>query len=507
MSTAKVDLHKLARITNFMIAASTGAFFFAGYFLSFWFHFGTVFFLMLTVANFFYRHVQTQHTILRNFGVIGQMRYVLESVGPELRQYLFSTDTEERPFNRVERAEVYRKAKGIEGAQSFGSQYEYDENEIKLRHAMFPTDHDELEPYRLTFGEERGLAQTYTIDKPIAISAMSFGSLGSQAIRTLSRGARMAGIPMNTGEGGFPKYHLQEGADLIFQMGTGKFGVRNDDGTLNDEKLAQLAAHDPVKMVEIKFSQGAKPGKGGLLPKEKITPEIAELRGVPMGKDVVSPPYHVECRDRTSTVKFIRRVQEAAQVPVGIKLCVGHPAEVGELFREMKRQDVYPDYISIDGGEGGTGAAPKAYLDGVGMPLFPALKSVSEIMVDLGVRDRMKLLAAGKLVTPSRMIGAMCLGADAIYTARGFMLAIGCIQALQCGNNSCPVGITTHDPSLQRGLVIGDKAHRVVNYVKGTGKDVEDLLCSMGVKRVRDLSPAHLYIPHDSILSVQGDEE
>ncbi|MDJ0975854.1 MAG: FMN-binding glutamate synthase family protein [Planctomycetota bacterium] len=507
MSTAKVDLHKLARITNFMIASSTGAFFFAGYFLSFWFHFGTVFFLMLTVANFFYRHVQTQHTILRNFGVIGQMRYVLESVGPELRQYLFSTDTEERPFNRVERAEVYRKAKGIEGAQSFGSQYNYDENEIKLRHAMFPTDHADLEPYRLTFGEERGLAQAYTIDKPIVISAMSFGSLGSQAVRTLSRGARLAGIPMNTGEGGYPKYHLQEGADLIFQMGTAKFGVRNDDGSLNDDKLTALAAHEQIKMVEIKFSQGAKPGKGGLLPKEKITTEISELRGVPMGQDVVSPPYHVECRNLVSTVKFIRRVQEVAGVPVGIKLCVGRPSEVGELFEEMKRQEVFPDYISIDGGEGGTGAAPKAYLDGVGMPLLPALKSVGDMMVEMGVRDRMKLLAAGKLVTPGRQVGAMCLGADAVYTARGFMLAIGCIQALQCGNNTCPVGITTHDPSLQRGLVIEDKAYRIANYVKGSVKDIEHILCSMGVRRVRELTFDHLYVPHDSILSVQGDAE
>jgi glutamate synthase domain-containing protein 2 len=501
MSSAKVDLHTLSRVTNWLIVALTAAFFVAGWKISFWFHFLTVAFLFLTVMNFFYRFVQSRHAVLRNFGVLGQARYVIESVGPELRQYLFSSDTEERPFNRVERSEVYRKAKGIDAAVSFGSSLNYDSTEIKIRHSMFPTPHDQLEPYRLTIGEERGLESRYTLTKVVMASAMSFGSLGAPAVRAIGRGALRAGIPMNTGEGGFPKHHLAEGCDLIFQMGTAKFGVRDESGLLDDGKLADLAARPQVKMVEIKFSQGAKPGKGGLLPKEKITREISDLRGVPMGQDVVSPPYHPECRTNPETVRFIRRVQDVAGVPVGIKFCVGSLEDVRALFDEMARQDVFPDYVSIDGGEGGTGAAPKAYIDSFGMPLLPALCGVQRLLVETGIRDRLKLFAAGKLISASKWVQALSLGADAVYTARGFMLALGCIQAMHCGDNTCPVGITTHDPVLQHGLVVEDKARRVHNYVEGVCRDFEDLLCSVGVKSARDLAPEHLYIPSASVIA------
>ncbi len=500
-STAKVDLHRLSRVANLAIPGLAGGFFLAGYSVSFWFHFGTVFFLLLTVINLFYRYVQTRHTILRNFGALGQVRYMLESLGPELRQYFFSSDTEERPFTRVERAEVYRKAKGIDAAVSFGSQLEFGPEEIKLRHSMYPTPHEDLEPFRLTFGEERGIEAAYTITKPIIISAMSYGSLSEPAVLSLSQGARLAGIPMNTGEGGWPKHHLDGGADLIFQMGTAKFGVRDEHGLLDDDKLRELAALPQVKMIEVKFSQGAKPGKGGLLPKEKITPEIAELRGVPMGKDVVSPPRHAECHDNASALEFIKRVQDVSGLPVGIKFCVGSLDETAEFLREMAHTDIFPDYISIDGGEGGTGAAPKPYLDSFGMPLLPALRGVHTILVDLGIRDRVKLLAAGKLIGAAKWAMAMSLGADAVYSARGFMLAIGCIQALQCSSNTCPVGITSHDPTLKRGLVVADKAERVRNYVEGGMHDFEELLCSLGVKRAAQLDMKHLYVPPQSILA------
>ncbi|GMR23460.1 MAG: FMN-binding glutamate synthase family protein [Acidobacteriota bacterium] len=501
MTGGTIGLHGLSRFTNRMIVVLAAGFLAAGVYVSFWFHFLTVFFILLTVMNFFYRHVQTRHAVLRNFGILGQARYVIESVGPELRQYLFASDTEERPFNRHERSEVYRKAKGIDSAVSFGSQAAYDSLEIKIRHSLYPTDSAELEPFRLVLGEERGIAARYTLTKPVMISAMSFGALGEPAVRALGRGAGLAGIPMNTGEGGYPKHHLAEGCDLIFQMGTAKFGIRDTDGRLDEEQLRALAGQDAVKMVEIKFSQGAKPGKGGLLPKEKITREISELRGVPMGRDVISPPFHDECRDVGSTVRFIRRVQDVTELPVGIKTCVGSFAELRTLFEEMKSRDVYPDYISIDGGEGGTGAAPKAYIDGFGVPLLPALHGVQRLLRELGIRDRMKLFAAGKLISSYKWVVAMSLGADAVYTARGFMLALGCIQTLQCGNNTCPVGITTHDPILQRGLVIEDKAARVANYAQGVVHDFEALLCSVGVRSARELTIDNLYIPPASILA------
>ena len=352
----------------------------------------------------------------------------MESIGPELRQYFFANDTEEKPFNRNERSEVYRKAQNIDSATSFGSQNEFDASEVKIRHSMYPVLKSELEPFSVTFGEERGVKNPYTITHPIIISAMSYGALGEKAVRSLARGAKRASIPMNTGEGGYPKYHLLEGCDLIFQMGTAKFGVRNNDGTLNDELLQKIASKDSIKMVEIKLSQGAKPGKGGLLPKEKITDEIAELRGVSKDKDVLSPPFHPECVGPENTVKFIGRVQKLTGLPVGIKLCLGRPQQFEELVVEMKKANIVPDWITVDGSEGGTGAAPKAFIDSIGMPLFPALKIVNDTLKKHKIRDRLKILASGKLISPEKQMVAFCIGADAIYSARGFMLALGCMK-------------------------------------------------------------------------------
>jgi len=475
-------------------------FFLAGWKFSFYFHFGTITFLLLTLINVFYTRIQTGHTLLRNFGMMGQARYMMESIGPEMRQYFFASDTEEKPFNRNERSEVYRKAKDVDSASSFGSQNAFDATEVKVRHSMYPVLKSEQKPYELTFGEERGIANAYTITRPFLISAMSYGALGEYAVRSFARGAKQAGIPMNTGEGGYPKYHLMEGCDLIFQMGTAKFGVRNNDGTLNDEKLVALAGKETIKMIEIKLSQGAKPGKGGLLPKEKITDEIAELRGVPKDKDVLSPPFHPECVGPNNTVAFIKRVQQLSSLPVGIKLCLGRPSQFEELVLEMKRQDVFPDWITIDGAEGGTGAAPKAFIDSIGVPLYPALKIVGQILAKHAVRDRLKILASGKLISPEKQMVAFCLGADAIYSARGFMLALGCIQALQCGNNTCPIGITTHDPELQRGINIDAKSKRIANYIHNLEHDLEELLSATGCRSIKELSPDHLFVPSGSTL-------
>jgi len=494
-----VDLPKIAQFINFAIPGIVILFALLGYFVSFYFHFGTVIFVLLTLINLYYRHVQDKHTLLRNFGLIGQMRYLIESIGPELRQYLYSSDTEEKPFSRIERAEVYRKAKDIDSSQAFGTLLKFDDHEIKIRHSLYPVDKKDLIPYSLTFGEERNIKNKYTITKPFIISAMSYGALGEHAVRSLSRGAKLAGIPMNTGEGGYPKFHLIEGSDLIWQMGTAKFGARNEDGTLNDEKLRKIANQTQVKMIEIKFSQGAKPGKGGLLPKEKITKEIAELRHVPMGKDIISPPRHVECTNPETTVKFIKRVQDVSELPVGIKMCLGNEKEFQDLIKEMKKQNSFPDYISIDGGEGGTGAAPKSFMDYIGVPLFHALPVVQSILVEEGVRNKLKLLCAGKLINAGKQVTAMALGADAIYTARGFMLSLGCIQALQCNKNTCPVGITTHDKKLQKGLVIKVKAQRVANYVKNLEHDFIELLSCTGCKSVKELTADKVYFPKHAV--------
>ena len=506
-SNITVNLHKLAVFANFALPLLAIGSFGLGYFVSFYFHFLTVFFLILTTINFFYRHIQKEHTILSNFGILGQARYIMESIGPELRQYFFANDIEERPFNRRERTEVYQKSKNVGSTASFGSMENYDNDEIKIRHSMYPLDADEIPPYRLVFGEERGIARPHTITQPVMISAMSFGSLGKNAVRALARGAKKAGISMNTGEGGFPKYHLKEGCDLIFQMGTAKFGVRTEDGALDEEKLKELVAHEQIKMIEIKLSQGAKPGKGGLLPKEKITTEIAKLRGIPKGKDAKSPTHHSECTDAATTLQFLKRIQDLTGIPVGFKLCIGNFKEFREFVREMKTLNIYPDFLAIDGAEGGTGAAPRAFIDAYGMPLFPALQGVTKILTEESVRNRLKIIAAGKLISPGSQMVAYCLGADAIYSARGFLLSLGCIQALECSENTCPTGITTHDPKLQSGLDIGTKSLRIYNYIHNLENDFYQLLAATGKRTVQELSVENLYIPSSTTLIDEADDQ
>lgn len=437
------------------------------------------------------RWIQKKHTLLSNFGVLAFFRYVFENLGPGLRQYFFSSDTEERPFNRVERSDVYRKAKDMDKDSSFGSLMHFDSTELKLKHSFFPYT-GELEPFSLHFGEERHLKNTYTLTKPLLISGMSFGSLGQNAVRALCRGAQKAGIAINTGEGGYPKYHLMEGADLIFQIGTAKFGVQKGDGSLDPQKLKSIADLDSVKMIEIKFSQGGKPAKGGILPKEKVTKEISELRGIPMGQDAISPERHKECKDPKSTVEFIQQVQEVSQIPVGIKFCLGREDELRELFLAMKHAHIFPDYLALDGSEGGTGAAPKVFMDDLGFSVLQALKIVVSLAEELGIRDKFKILCGGKLIDAGKQVMILSLGADAISTARGFLLALGCIQSLKCHTNSCPTGITTHNPKLTRGLDIEEKSERVKNYALNIIKFQYDLVRALGLKSFSELNKSHV---------------
>jgi glutamate synthase domain-containing protein 2 len=491
-SRLAVDLQKTAQWGAHLLYAGLIGWTALGYYVHPGFYVAAGITLPFALLNIHFKHIQKKHTLLRNFGLLGAARYMMESVGPELRQYFFSSDTEERPFNRMERAEVYRKAKNIDSTEAFGSLLEFNHHEVKLKHSMFPVAKKDVEPFSVTFGERS--KNPFSINKHIMISAMSFGSLGAKAVEALSTGAKKAGIPMNTGEGGLSKYHLKGGADIIFQMGTAKFGVRNDDGTLNDDKLRRVAGQQNVRMIEIKFSQGAKPGKGGILPKSKITKEIAQIRGVSMDKDIISPERHQECDTPENTVKFIRHVQDVSELPVGIKLCLGDEKEFRTLVEEMKKQDGFPDYIAVDGSEGATGAAPKSFMDNVGVPLLPALQMVVRTLEEVGVRSKVKIVASGKLINPGKQITAIAHGADACYSARGFMLALGCIQALQCNKGGCPVGITTHDPILQRGLIVREKATRVANYVKNLDHEMKQLLAAMGLKSVSKLNKEKIYV-------------
>lgn len=455
----------------------------------------TILLVALTLLNFYCRHIQKTHTLLANFGILAFFRYFLENLGPELRQYLYSSDTEERPFNRVERRDVYIKAKNEDKSSAFGSLLDFDGRDYQLKHSFYPKGRGGFLPFHLIFGEERNLKKSYSINKPLLIAGMSYGSLGKYAVRALARGAKKAGLPMNTGEGGYPKHHLIEGCDLIFQMGTAKFGVRKENGELDEDKLQSLSQIPQVKMIEIKFSQGGKPGKGGFLPKEKVTEEIAQLRNIPIDQDVASPPCHKECRDARSATHFIRHVQEVCQIPVGIKFCLGRETELYELFSNMKEENIFPDYIAIDGSEGGTGAAPKTFMDDLGYPLKPALQIVQNVLKELSIRGKFKILCAGKLVSSGKQMMALALGADAIYTARGFLLALGCIQSLRCHNNTCPTGITTHNPRLMKGLDIEEKSERVKNYAVNLLKCNHELLGAMGLKSFSELRPEHLITP------------
>ena len=450
----------------------------------------------LVLLNFYCRRIQKKHTLLANFGLLAFIRYFLEGLGPEFRQYLYSSDTEEKPFNRMERRDVYIKAKNQEKVSAFGSLLNFDDREYKLKHSLYPEIQSEIKPFSLTFGKERQLKNSYTINKPLLIGAMSYGSLGKRAVQALARGAKKADIALNTGEGGYPKYHLIEDCDLIFQMGTGKFGVRKENGDLDPDRLAKLCQIPQIKMIEIKFSQGGKPGKGGLLPKEKITQEIAHLRNIPRGQDLFSPPRHKECRDALSTVHFIKKIQDISQLPVGVKFCLGRETEILELFSVMKKQNLFPDYIAIDGSEGGTGAAPKTFMDDLGYPLKPSLQIVRGVLQELSLLGKFKILCSGKLINSGKQMMALALGAGAVYTSRGFLLALGCIQALKCHNNTCPTGITTHNSQLMRGLDIERKSERVKNYALNLVKNNYELLGALGLKCFSELKPEHVIRPN-----------
>jgi len=444
--------------------------------------------------------VQKEHAIRRNFPVIGRFRYVFERLGEYFRQYFFAMDREEMPFNRAQRSWVYRAAKNIDNTVAFGSTRDL----RPVGTVMFvncpypiletdvaPTSEVEIGPYS---------RRPYTTSSLFNVSAMSYGAISKPAVLALSKGSARAGNWLNTGEGGLSPYHLEGGADIVFQIGTAKYGVRNADGTLNEDRLREIAAHEQVRMIEIKLSQGAKPGKGGILPGAKVTEEIAKIRGINVGEDSISPNRHPEIDCTEDLLDMVNHVREISGRPVGFKCVIGAYGWLDELCQLIKNRGMEsaPDFITVDSGDGGTGAAPMSLIDCVGLPIRESLPLVVDLLNRHGLRDRIKVIASGKLVTPAEAAAAICIGADFINSARGFMFALGCIQAMQCNKNTCPTGVTTHNKDLQRGLVVSDKAERVYQYSKNMDKEIGIIAHSCGVREPRQLKRFHCRIvQHD----------
>jgi glutamate synthase domain-containing protein 2 len=446
---------------------------------------------------------QKKHSVLRNYPVIGRLRYILEAQGEYFRQYFFSGDRDEMPFNRATRSWVYRLAKAEGGIIGFGSTNDLREpGSIVFVNAPFPVlEEDRLQTPSLMIGEGH-CKQPFEAKSVINISGMSFGAISRPAVRALSRGAAVAGCWMDTGEGGLSPYHLEGGCDVIMQIGTAKYGVRDAEGKLSADRLRELA--QSVKAFEIKLSQGAKPGKGGVLPAAKVTDEISRIRGIPAHIDSISPNRHVDIADIDQLLDRIAYIRDLTGRPVGVKTAIGGWRFMNELCEALLRRglEYAPDFIAVDGGEGGSGAAPQALADHMSLPIVEGLPRVVDSLIESGLRDRIRVIAAGKLVTSAKAAWALCVGADFVNSARGFMFALGCIQALRCHQNTCPTGVTTHNARLQRGLVVEEKYVRVANYAIGMNKEIDMIAHSCGLRHAREFRREHVRIvrsPGESI--------
>jgi glutamate synthase domain-containing protein 2 len=452
--------------------------------------------------------VQTKHAVRRNFPVIGHSRYVFEHLGEFFRQYFFAADREEMPFNRAERSWVYRAAKAQDTMVAFGSTRDLRPvGSVLFVNCPYPTlEEDTLATSRVKLGPY--CDKPFETDSVFHISGMSFGAISKPAVLALSRGAKKAGIWMNTGEGALSPWHLEGGADIVYQIGTAKYGVRDSDGQLDDGLLREIAAHEQVRMFEIKLSQGAKPGQGGILPGAKVTQEIARIRAIEIGQDSLSPNRHPDINNAGELLDMIDRVRRVTGKPTGFKAVIGAYGWLEDLFEEIHERGIEsaPDFITIDSADGGTGAAPMSLIDYMGLPLRESLPLVVNLMKKHRVRERIRVIASGKLITPAQVAMVLCVGADFAVTARGFMFSLGCIQALQCNKNTCPTGVTTHDKGLQRGLDVTDKAERVYNYASSVRKEVGVIAHSCGVPEPRRLQRMHCRIVQDHGASVPLDE-
>lgn len=447
---------------------------------------------------------QRKNTIRRNFPVIGRFRSLFEHLGEFFRQYFFAMDREELPFNRAQRSWAYRAAKDVNNTSAFGSTKDLrPEGTVMFVNCMFPRLEGEAHEFsEIEFGPHA--RKPYRTRSFFNISAMSYGSLSKPAVRALSHGAKMAGIWLNTGEGGIAPWHLEGGCDVVFQIGTAKYGARDIEGRLSDERLKAVGEIPQVKMIELKLSQGAKPGKGGILPAIKVTEEIAQIRGIPVGVASISPNRHPEITDVGDILDMVAHIREVSGLPTGFKCVVGAYGWLDEfctLIHERGLENA-PDFITIDSGDGGTGAAPLPLMDEMGLPVRESLPMVVDKFNEYGLKGRIRVIASGKRVTPSEVAWALSAGADSINCARGFMFALGCIQAMQCNKNTCPTGVTTHDRKLQRGLVPEEKSVRVANYAKNMMKEVAVIAHSCGVPEPRGLRRHHARVVSANGLSI-----
>ena len=435
---------------------------------------------------------QERHSILRNYPIVGHLRYLFEEVRPEMRQYFFESETDGVPFTRDQRAIVYQRAKMQLQTRPFGTQLDvYRPAYEWITHSIAPTPYAR-ETFRVTIGGP-DCTQPYAASI-YNVSAMSFGALSANAIRALNKGAAMGGFAHDTGEGGLSPYHREHGGDIIWEIGSGYFGCRTPEGTFSVEKFAETARLDQVKMIELKLSQGAKPGHGGVLPAAKVSPEIARTRGVPAGVDCVSPARHAAFSTPIEMMRFVAQLRTlSGGKPVGFKLCIGHPVEFLAICKAMLETQIIPDYIVVDGKEGGTGAAPQEFLDHVGMPLREGLTFVHNALVGCGLREKIRVGAGGKVISAFDIARTMALGADWCNSARGFMFAIGCIQSQSCHTDRCPVGVATQDASRQRALVVPDKAERVRNFHAATLDALKELVAAAGLNHPSELKPYHVY--------------
>jgi glutamate synthase domain-containing protein 2 len=436
--------------------------------------------------------LQPEHSLQRNYPVLAHIRWLAELVRPELRQYLIEADEEAAPFSRSQRSLVYQRAKGEPGERPFGTLLDvYRGGYEFIGHSMRPVPAADPASFRITIGGPQ-CARPYSASV-LNISAMSFGALSANAIRALNRGAAMGGFYHDTGEGSISPYHREGGGDIVWELGSGYFGCRNDEGRFDPDAFAVQAQSDQVRMIEIKLSQGAKPGHGGVLPAPKVTREISDTRHVAMGRDCISPARHSAFSTPREMMTFITQLRElSGGKPVGFKLCLGHPWEFMGIVKAMLETGVRPDFIVVDGAEGGTGAAPTEFSDHIGAPMREGLLFVHNTLVGAGIRDGIKIGAAGRIVSAFDMASVLAIGADWVNSARGFMFALGCVQSLSCNTNRCPTGVATQDPGRQRALVVPDKADRVASFHRLTVKALSDMLAAAGLEHPDQLTPEHM---------------
>ena len=439
-----------------------------------------------------YDLAQRRHAVRRNYPILGNFRWLFESIRPEIRQYLIESDNEQAPFSRSQRSLVYARSKNEGSERAFGTLLDvYGSGYEFIAHSTRPAPAADPESFRIPIGGDQ-CSKPYSASI-FNISAMSFGSLSANAILALNKGARLGGFAQDTGEGSISRYHREHGGDLIWELGSGYFGCRTADGHFDPAGFAEKAASDQVRMIEIKLSQGAKPGHGGILPGAKVTAEISAARGVPMGEDCISPPRHRAFSTPMEMMAFIARLRKlSGGKPVGFKLCLGHPWEFTGLVKAMRETGIVPDFIVVDGAEGGTGASPLEFSDHIGVPLREGLLFVHNVLVGAGLREKIRIGAAGKVVSAFDIASLLALGADWTNAARGFMFAVGCIQSLTCNTNTCPTGVDTQDPMRQRALVVGDKAERVFNFHRNTLRALSEMIAAAGLEHPSQIRPHHL---------------